>query len=94
MKFPLYSKLYLHEGHNLCRLNTAVFSVPDPKCCGGTWTDVYLMGDFSSSAQFFVTLAVLVFLYCIAALVVYIGYKHVYQQNSKFPLTVSNTKIF
>ncbi|KAK2514568.1 Sypl1 [Columba guinea] len=73
--------------HNLCRLNTVVFSAPDPKRCGGTWTDVYLVGNFSSSVQFFVTLAVLAFLYCMAALVVYIGYKHVYQQNSKFPLT-------
>uniref|UniRef100_A0A8D0L0D5 Synaptophysin like 1 n=1 Tax=Strix occidentalis caurina TaxID=311401 RepID=A0A8D0L0D5_STROC len=69
------------------RLNTVVFSAPDPKHCGGTWTDIYLVGNFSSSAQFFVTLAVLVFLYCIAALVVYIGYKHVYRQNNKFPLT-------
>ncbi|XP_009555600.2 synaptophysin-like protein 1 isoform X1 [Cuculus canorus] len=69
------------------RLNTVAFSAPDPKRCGGTWTDVYLVGNFSSSAQFFVTLAVLVFLYCIAALVVYIGYKHVYQQNSKLPLS-------
>ncbi|XP_005243578.2 synaptophysin-like protein 1 [Falco biarmicus] len=69
------------------RLNTVVFSAPDPKHCGGTWTDVYLKGNFSSYAQFFVTLAVLVFLYCIAALVVYIGYKHVYRQNNKLPLT-------
>ncbi|NXX88159.1 SYPL1 protein, partial [Centropus bengalensis] len=68
-------------------LNTVVFSTPDPERCNGTWTDVYLVGNFSSSAQFFVTLAVLVFLYCIGALVVYIGYKHVYQQNNKFPLT-------
>ncbi|KAK2535561.1 Sypl1 [Columba livia] len=68
-------------------LNTVVFSAPDPKRCGGTWTDVYLVGNFSSSVQFFVTLAVLAFLYCMAALVVYVGYKHVYQQNSKFPLT-------
>ncbi|XP_009664299.1 synaptophysin-like protein 1 [Struthio camelus] len=69
------------------RLNTVMFSAPDPKRCGGTWTDFYLVGNFSSSAQFFVTLAVLVFLYCIAALVVYIGYMHVYQRNSKLPLT-------
>uniref|UniRef100_A0A8B9V6D4 Synaptophysin like 1 n=1 Tax=Anas zonorhyncha TaxID=75864 RepID=A0A8B9V6D4_9AVES len=69
------------------RLNTVVFSEPDPERCGGTWTDSYLVGNFSSSAQFFVTLAVLVLLYCIAALVVYVGYKHVYQHNSKFPLT-------
>ncbi|NXE86229.1 SYPL1 protein, partial [Menura novaehollandiae] len=69
------------------RLNTAVFSASDPKACGGNWTHVYLVGNFSSSAQFFVTLAALVFLYCIAALVVYIGYNHVYEQNNKFPLT-------
>uniref|UniRef100_A0A8C3NL16 Uncharacterized protein n=1 Tax=Geospiza parvula TaxID=87175 RepID=A0A8C3NL16_GEOPR len=54
------------------RLNTAVFSAPDPKGCGGTWTDISL-----------------VFLYCVTALVVYIGYNHVYQQNNKFPLTVT-----
>ncbi|NWU41007.1 SYPL1 protein, partial [Hylia prasina] len=69
------------------RLNTVAFSAPDPKGCGGTWTDAYLMGNFSSSAQFFVTLAALVFLYCITALVVYIGYYHVYQENNRFPLT-------
>ncbi|NXG71404.1 SYPL1 protein, partial [Baryphthengus martii] len=69
------------------RLNTVVFTAPDPKRCDGTWTDTHLVGNFSSSAEFFVTLAVLAFLYCIAALVVYVGYKHVYQQNSKLPLT-------
>uniref|UniRef100_A0A8C3UV35 MARVEL domain-containing protein n=1 Tax=Catharus ustulatus TaxID=91951 RepID=A0A8C3UV35_CATUS len=63
--------------------------LPLCSCCGGTWTDVHLVGNFSSPAQFFVTLAALVFLYCIAALVVYIGYNHVYQQNNKFPLTVT-----
>ncbi|XP_021240399.1 LOW QUALITY PROTEIN: synaptophysin-like protein 1 [Numida meleagris] len=69
------------------RLDTAQFSAPDPNRCGGTWTDNSLVGNLSSSAQFFVTLAVLAFLYCTAALVVYIGYKHVYQLNSKFLLT-------
>ncbi|KAM9578039.1 LOW QUALITY PROTEIN: synaptophysin-like protein 1 [Guaruba guarouba] len=69
------------------RLDTIVFSAPDPNFCGGTWTDVYLEGNFSSSAQFFIMLAVLVFLTCIAALVVHIGYKHVYNQNRRFPLT-------
>ncbi|XP_010002143.1 PREDICTED: synaptophysin-like protein 1 [Chaetura pelagica] len=69
------------------RLDTVVFNAPDPKHCGGTWTNISLAGDFSSSAQFFVAFAVLVFLYCIAALVLYIGYKHIYQQNSKLLLT-------
>ncbi|NWI60023.1 SYPL1 protein, partial [Calyptomena viridis] len=69
------------------RLNTVEFSAPDPQGCGGTWTDVRLVGNFSSSAQFFVALAALMFPYCIAALVVYMRYNHVYQQNNKFPLT-------
>ncbi|CAM5085581.1 unnamed protein product [Eretmochelys imbricata] len=68
------------------RLNTAVFSAPDPTRCSGTWTDFHLVGNFSSSAQFFVTFAVLVFLYCIAALVLYVGYMHLYQNTGKIPL--------
>uniref|UniRef100_A0A8C8VHM0 Synaptophysin like 1 n=1 Tax=Pelusios castaneus TaxID=367368 RepID=A0A8C8VHM0_9SAUR len=68
------------------RLNTAVFSAPDPTQCSGTWADFHLVGNFSSSAQFFVTLAVLVFLYCIAALVLYVGYMHLYRNTGKIPL--------
>ncbi|XP_065277306.1 synaptophysin-like protein 1 isoform X3 [Emys orbicularis] len=70
------------------RLNTAVFSAPDPTRCSGTWTDFHLVGNFSSSAQFFVTFAVLVFLYCIAALVLYVGYMHLYRNTGKIPLIV------
>ncbi|KYO38630.1 synaptophysin-like protein 1 isoform X1 [Alligator mississippiensis] len=69
------------------RLNTALFSAPNPTRCNNTWTDTYLVGDFSSSAQFFVAVAVLAFLYCIAALALYVGYMHVYRSNSKIPLT-------
>ncbi|XP_065597003.1 synaptophysin-like protein 1 [Cyrtonyx montezumae] len=69
------------------RLNAVQFSAPDSSRCGGTWPDIYLVGNFSSSAQFFVMLSVVAFLYCVAALVVYIGYKHAYQHNSKLPLT-------
>ncbi|XP_067420097.1 synaptophysin-like protein 1 [Emydura macquarii macquarii] len=68
------------------RLNTVVFSAPDPTRCSGTWTDFHLVGNFSSSAQFFVTFAVLVFLYCIAALVLYVGYMHLYRNTGKIPL--------
>nr|XP_056703324.1 synaptophysin-like protein 1 [Euleptes europaea] len=68
------------------RLNEVKFTSPDPTRCGGTWTDFYLVGNFSTAAQFFVTLAVLMFLYCLAALVLYLGYMHLYQNISAFPM--------
>uniref|UniRef100_A0A8D0BIF4 MARVEL domain-containing protein n=1 Tax=Salvator merianae TaxID=96440 RepID=A0A8D0BIF4_SALMN len=57
-----------------------------PKCNISTWGKTFLLGDFSSSAQFFVTFAVFVFLYCIAALVLYLGYMHLYRSAGKFPM--------
>ncbi|XP_007440296.1 synaptophysin-like protein 1 [Python bivittatus] len=68
------------------RLNKVVFTSPDPTQCNGTWTDFYLVGNFSSSAQFFVTFAVLIFFYCMAALVMYLGYMHAYRNGSNFPM--------
>uniref|UniRef100_A0A8C0JBW6 MARVEL domain-containing protein n=1 Tax=Chelonoidis abingdonii TaxID=106734 RepID=A0A8C0JBW6_CHEAB len=68
------------------RLNTVVFKELDSKKCNNTWTTTHLVGDFSSSAQFFVTFAVFVFLYCMAALVLYVGYLHLYRGAGKLPM--------
>ncbi|XP_053122970.1 synaptophysin-like protein 1 isoform X2 [Hemicordylus capensis] len=69
------------------RLNKASFGVPEEKCNISSWKEPYhLVGDFSSSAEFFVTFAVFVFLYCIAALVVYLGYLHLYRGAGKLPM--------
>ncbi|TFJ96202.1 WD repeat-containing protein 6 [Platysternon megacephalum] len=68
------------------RLNTVVFKDLDSKYCNNTWHPTHLVGDFSSSAQFFVTFAVLVFLYCMAALVLYVGYLHLYRGAGKLPM--------
>nr|XP_056703093.1 synaptophysin-like protein 1 [Euleptes europaea] len=69
------------------RLNQVLISLPEKKDCNGTWTQpYYLVGDFSSSAQFFVTFAVFVFLYCIAALVVYLCFLHLYRGAGKLPM--------
>ncbi|XP_048357778.1 synaptophysin-like protein 1 [Sphaerodactylus townsendi] len=68
------------------RLNEVKFTSPDPTQCGGTWTDFYLVGNFSMAAQFFVTWAVLIFLYSLAALVLYLGYMHLYQNLSTIPM--------
>ncbi|NWZ30007.1 SYPL1 protein, partial [Asarcornis scutulata] len=62
------------------RLNQAVFTPPTAELCNKTGPgEVHLVGDFSSSAQFFVTVAVFAFLYSMAALAVYLGYLHLYR---------------
>ncbi|EMP27703.1 Synaptophysin-like protein 1 [Chelonia mydas] len=68
------------------RLNTVLFKDLDSKLCNNTWIQTHLVGDFSSSAQFFVTFAVFVFLYCMAALVLYVGYLHLYRGAGKLPM--------
>ncbi|XP_048477143.1 uncharacterized protein LOC109923715, partial [Rhincodon typus] len=65
------------------RLNTV--SIIPKNTCNQT-TAFYLMGDFSSSAEFFVAIAVLAFIYCTAALVLYIGYLHIYRDGSRGPM--------
>ncbi|XP_042324890.1 synaptophysin-like protein 1 isoform X2 [Sceloporus undulatus] len=68
------------------RLNKVIFSSPDPTRCNGTWTDFHLVGNFSTSAQFFVAWGVVIFLYCMAALLLYLGYMHIYQSGGILPV--------
>uniref|UniRef100_U3FYY5 Synaptophysin-like protein 1 n=1 Tax=Micrurus fulvius TaxID=8637 RepID=U3FYY5_MICFL len=70
------------------RLSKISFGPLEPGMkCNNTWTKPdYLVGDFSSSAEFFVTFGVLVFLYCIAALILYLGYMHLYRGAGKLPM--------
>ncbi|XP_063168433.1 synaptophysin-like protein 1 [Candoia aspera] len=70
------------------RLNKVSLGPLDPALkCNNTWNSpAYLVGDFSSSAQFFVAYAVLVFLYCIAAIILYLGYMHLYRGAGKLPM--------
>ncbi|XP_069852353.1 synaptophysin-like protein 1 [Dipodomys merriami] len=69
------------------RLNQASFqSPPNVNVCNIDWKSHVLIGDYSSSAQFFVTFAVFVFLYCIAALLLYIGYTNIYRDSRKLPM--------
>lgn len=69
------------------RLNQASFHTP-PKVnvCEVNWEKHVLIGDYSSSAQFYVTFAVFVFLYCIAALLLYVGYTNLYRDSRKLPM--------
>ncbi|XP_039630645.1 synaptophysin a [Polypterus senegalus] len=57
-----------------------------PTCKGGTPERLFLIGDYSSSAQFFVTIAVFAFLYSMAALATYFFFQTKYRENNKGPM--------
>ena len=89
---PLPPPLNPHLPTSPPRLNQAAFSPSLPALCGAAWPggDVHLVGDFSSSSQFFVTIAVLSFLYSTAALVLYVAFLHLYRgAGSALPVAVS-----
>ncbi|XP_039235639.1 synaptophysin-like protein 2 [Pipra filicauda] len=46
---------------------------------------LYLVGDFSAPAEFFVTLGIFCFLYSMAALGIYLRFHSLYSQNTKLP---------
>ncbi|XP_036859481.1 synaptophysin-like protein 1 [Manis javanica] len=69
------------------RLNQASFEAPNnANVCDINWKSYVLIGDYSSSAQFYVTFAVFVFLYCMVALLLYVGYTNLYRQSRKLPM--------
>nr|XP_004652939.2 synaptophysin-like protein 1 [Jaculus jaculus] len=69
------------------RLNQASFQSPSGvNVCEVRWDSHVLIGDYSSSAQFYVTFAVFVFLYCTAALLLYVGYTNLYRESRKLPM--------
>lgn len=71
-----------------CRLHQVYFRVPN--CQGGEPEKVFLVGDYSSSAEFFVTVAVFAFLYALGATLVYLFLQDKYRQGNKGPVIVSD----
>ncbi|XP_060929974.1 synaptophysin a isoform X2 [Limanda limanda] len=57
-----------------------------PTCKGAAADQFFLVGDYSSSSEFFVTIGVFTFLYCMAALSIYVFFFEKYKENNKGPL--------
>uniref|UniRef100_A0A8C5LPQ0 Synaptophysin n=1 Tax=Leptobrachium leishanense TaxID=445787 RepID=A0A8C5LPQ0_9ANUR len=66
------------------RLHQEYFDAPT--CQSGATTKIFLVGDYSSSAEFFVTVAVFSFLYSLGAMAVYIFLQNKYRENNKGPM--------
>ncbi|XP_036844954.1 synaptophysin isoform X2 [Oncorhynchus mykiss] len=66
------------------RLHQVYFDAPT--CKGGPPERLFLVGNYSSSAEFFVTIGVFAFLYSMAALSVYVFALEKYRENNKGPL--------
>ncbi|XP_047473995.1 synaptophysin-like [Penaeus chinensis] len=54
--------------------------------CDGTTQKLYIIGDFSSDAEFYVAVGVLSFLYIIGAVVLYCYFSHMYENNPLVPM--------
>ncbi|XP_069841952.1 synaptophysin [Dendropsophus ebraccatus] len=67
------------------KLHQEYFEAPTCRGAGAT-TKVFLVGDYSSCAEFFVTIAVFAFLYSLGALVTYIFLQNKYRENNKGPM--------
>uniref|UniRef100_A0A3Q2PR87 Synaptophysin n=1 Tax=Fundulus heteroclitus TaxID=8078 RepID=A0A3Q2PR87_FUNHE len=66
------------------RLHQVYFDAP--KCKDRDLERIFLVGDYSSSAEFFVTIGVFAFLYSTTALSIYIFFYEKYKENNKGPL--------
>ncbi|XP_068611293.1 synaptophysin-like protein 1 [Brachionichthys hirsutus] len=72
--------------HYPFRLSQVPLVEGNASICNRSLATTYLVGDASSSAEFFVGTAIVCFLYSMAALLVYLGYMHVYKDSDFGPI--------
>lgn len=81
----MFSHVLFHSFMSFCdiilRLHQVYFDAPT--CKEGNEERLFLVGDYSSSAEFFVTIGVFSFLYSMAALAVYSFILEKYRENKK-----------
>lgn len=68
------------------RLASNTFDIPICNTTQPSFNHTHLRGDYSSSAEFYVSVGVFAFLYCTFTLVLYLGYQHVYRETTKGPV--------
>ncbi|XP_060766121.1 synaptophysin-like protein 2a [Neoarius graeffei] len=66
------------------RLSSSSYHIP--QCNGSATSLMFLRGNFSSSAEFFVSVGVFAFLYCTFTLILYLGYQHIYRETTRGPI--------
>lgn len=73
----------------MARLSQVPLVEGNTTICNHSVTTTHMVGDSASSAEFFVGIAIVCFLYSMVALLVYLGYMHVYKDSDFGPIFVS-----
>lgn len=68
------------------RLNHVPLVESNTTLCNRSVAMTHLVGDSASSAEFFVGVAIVCFLYAMVALLIYLGYMHVYKNSDFGPM--------
>uniref|UniRef100_A0A8C6SCR5 Synaptophysin-like 1 n=1 Tax=Neogobius melanostomus TaxID=47308 RepID=A0A8C6SCR5_9GOBI len=71
------------------RLSQVPLVPSNTSICNHSVSATYLVGDSASASEFFVGTGVVCFLYSMAALLVYLGYMHVYKDSDFGPIFMS-----
>lgn len=72
--------------HYPFRLSQVPLVTSNTSICNHSVSATYLVGDAASASEFFVGTGIVCFLYSMAALLVYLGYMHVYKDSDFGPI--------